>query len=443
MMTTTMNSSGVKYTQDILNRNIIDRDIWWSDHQKEHTPLESRKYFIRMINRWKHLLRVRGAVKGNLVTISLLSVDITHVSAIIACAELGLKIMLLDSPATEESLPYTKLALHGPSDFYLHHMEEGDNTYGGLHGEMMRRYGGKSIDASNLLEMSEEDLPCCQVEISPDDPLLMSSTSGTTKPSRPVYFSHREVMTIARRNVNIFKFDENSKVVHSRNLHHASAMLTSLIPSLMVANHHFTFPISHDTNLEVNGAEPKSWKRIRDEGFTHIMIPNRKSLKLFLDKFDKPFKKTLNINMCGFSMTQSFVDMAKKHNVCFDSHYGSIDTAIPLLVNSVDKKSVVKENCLGYAPDAFYRIKVIGKKVEVCCEMWDKPRYMEDELRYDMDTGEFFIRPRKETSGRYITELLKDFPEEIDLDLFFQDTKLNYEQLRGHIDEVTKRYDKS
>jgi acyl-CoA synthetase (AMP-forming)/AMP-acid ligase II len=344
-----------------------------------------------------------------------------HVSAIIACAEMGLKIILLDSPATEESLPYTKLALHGPSDFYLHFSHEGDGVYGGLHGEMMRRYGGQSIDAVKLPEMSTEDTTF-NYEISPDDPLLMSSTSGTTKPSRPVYFSHREVMTISRRNVDIFKFDENSKVVHSRNLHHASAMLTSLIPSLMVANRHLTLPISHDTNLDVNGANESSWQMIYNDEFTHVMIANEKSLRLFLDKFDKPFKKPLNINMCGFTLNETFVDLAREYNVKFHSHYGSIDTAIPLLINFVDEDSVVKENGLGVLADDFYQFD--GK--EIRCELWDEPRYIEDTL-YLID-GHFFIEPRE----------LPEVPDDVDLEPFFQDTKINFEQLRGYLNERNK-----
>ena len=65
------------------------------------------------------------------------------------------------------------------------------------------------------------------------------------------------------------------------------------------------------------------------------MIPNRTALNDFLEFFNEPFPVTLYINMCGFAMTPVFRDIAEKYNVCFDSHYGSIDTAIPLLVNFV------------------------------------------------------------------------------------------------------------
>lgn len=102
------------------------------------------------INKVKNLLRDAGAVKGDLVTISILVVNDLHIASIFACAEMGLRIIILDSPATLESLPYTKLALHGPSKFYIYDSVGDDTTfvYNGLHDEMLRRYGGIPIDAS-------------------------------------------------------------------------------------------------------------------------------------------------------------------------------------------------------------------------------------------------------------------------------------------------------
>jgi hypothetical protein len=115
---------------------------------------------------------------------------------------------------------------------------------------------------------------------------------------------------------------------------------------------------------------------------------------------------------------KQFVDFAREYNVKFHSHYGSIDTAIPLLINFVDKDSVVKENGLGVLADDFYQFD--GK--EVRCELWDEPRYIEDDLTFD---GQFFIEPRD----------LPEVPDDVDLEPFFQDTKINFEQLRGYLNE--------
>lgn len=388
-----------------VNRDCIGDDIIFDDYTKDTICFT--------INRIKNMLRDAGATKGDLVTISIMRVSMEHVASLFACAEMGLKIIILDSPATIESLPFTKLALHGPSKYYIHDSQE-DTTkiYNGLHDEMIRRYGGKSIDIRD--DSSTEDF---YVEVSSDDPLLLSSTSGTTKASRPVLFSHKEVYAISKRNINVFDFEPSSFVCHSRNLHHASALLTSLFPSLMGSQRHFNIAIGHDLSGE-DLLLLQGYRWIHNINTTHIMIPNKATLIDFLETINEPFKRTLNINMCGFALDQEFVELAEKYNVRFQSHYGSIDTAIPLLVNFVDKDSVVKENGLGVLADDFYQFD--GK--EVRCELWDEPRYIEDDLTFD---GQFFIEPRD----------LPEVPDDVDLEPFYQDTKINFEQLRGYLNE--------
>jgi acyl-coenzyme A synthetase/AMP-(fatty) acid ligase len=372
------------------------------------------------IDKVKNLLRDAGAVKGDLITISILIVNDFHIASIFACAEMGLKIIILDSPATLESLPYTKLALHGPSKYYIYDSQEDtSDIYGGLHDEMIRRYGGKSIDIRD--ESSSENF---YVEISPNDPFLLSSTSGTTKASRPVLFSHQEVYEISERNIRIFDFNEESVACHSRNLHHASALLTCLFPALMSTKNNFSIPIGHDLSGEDN-LLLMGYHNIRKNKTTHIMIPNKATLIDFLETFNEPFIETLNINMCGFALDEEFVDLAQKYNVRFQSHYGSIDTAIPLLVNFVDKDSTVIENSLGVLPDDFYKTTLENGRMKVEHEWWDEPRYMEDEL--ELVDGEYIIHPKQRSD--------LELPEGFDITPFFQDTKINYEQLRGHLND--------
>ena len=119
-------------------------------------------------------------------------------------------------------------------------------VYDGLHDEMIKLYGGRGIDVHdgyNTNDIIGED-------VLPTDTFLISSTSGTTKASRPVTFSHKETMAIAKRNINVFWFGHDAKVIHSRNLHHASALLTHLLPALMNAYSHSSFALGHDGTHE-------------------------------------------------------------------------------------------------------------------------------------------------------------------------------------------------
>jgi acyl-coenzyme A synthetase/AMP-(fatty) acid ligase len=270
-------------------------------------------------------------------------------------------------------------------------------------------------------------------EVSEDDVFMISSTSGSTKPSRKVEFTHKEVYAIAKRNIDIFKLKSDTKILHSKNMHHISAMLCTLLPSLMIVKKHRSFTL----------AEFTKWQGINLHliDFNHVMIPNEKMLDWFIELFDKNggLKELTTLVMCGFAMTQKHVDMCKKYNVEFISHYGSVDTAIPLLVNYIDGNSEYTPDSLGVAPDDFYDIDVSSTgHVSVNNSMWSEKRSMDDIL--EIVDGKYILKGRVDNT-MHLDELIKSCPEPINLDLFFYDTKINMEQLRGHIKNVKKRLD--
>lgn len=409
--------------QNILNRDAIShgRGFVYDTVGKKTVCLE--------INKIKNLLWNAGARKGDIVTIGIMVVDVKHIASIFACAELGLKVFILNSPATKESLPFTKLALHGPSDFTIYSSQE-DTTqvYNGLHDEMIKLYGGIRIDV--MEDSSDRNI---QGElVYPEDTFLISSTSGTTKASRPILFSHQETMAIAKRNIDIFWFGHDAKVIHSRNLHHASAIMTHLLPALMNAYSHSSFALGHDGSHEEDWDYLKGLKDLSDNPPSNIMMPNKNVLFDFLESFAGPFIRTVNINMCGFLMDADFVDLAKEYNVCFQSHYGSIDTAIPLLINRVDKDTVHVPNSLGVLCDDFYKTTLEDGRMKVECPFWNEPRYMDDEIA--LFDGEYILMSNRPVS-------LKDMgvPEGFDITPFSHDTKIDFEQLRGYLDVTNSR----
>lgn len=406
--------------QNILSRDAISRGRGFVFDNV------GKPEICREINKIKNLLLETGARKGDIVTINIMVVNIRHVAAIFACAELGLPLIILNSPATKESLPFTKLALHGPSAWHIYDSENPTNlVYDGLHDEMIKQYGGIGIDvqdAYNPHDIMGDD-------VLPNDIFLISSTSGTTKSSRPVKFSHKETMKIAKRNIEVFWFGHDAKVIHSRNLHHASALLTHLLPALMNAYTHSSFALGHDGTHAEDYNYLKGLKDLHDNPPSNIMMPNKKVLFDFLETFGGPFMRTVNINMCGFLLDAEFVDLAREYNVCFQSHYGSIDTAIPLLINRVDKDSFHIPNSLGVLCDDFYETTLEDGRMKVEHPLWDAPRYMDDELQ-EFD-GQYILKSNRQVDI--------DMTGILDLSPFSHDTKIDYEQLRGHLHVTSSR----
>ena len=413
----------------LINRHILNDNINFDSKTKEE--------LIHEIKKWKMLFRENYNVrKGEIVAISILDVTHYHLSCLLACAELGLKVFIIDAPATKESLPYTKLALHGPADYCVHHEFMGDELYDGLHGQMIREYSKELIDTRELVFKEPKDFEIPD-DISEDDIFMISSTSGSTKPSRKIEFTHKEVYEMSRRNIDIFKFKPETKVLHTKNMHHASAMICTLLPSIMVSEYHrsFTLPQNLDWISDVNILKQmisNEQYRINSKGGYHMTVPNQMILEFLLKSVFPSFKNKTIISMCGFTLPEEYVDIAKTFNLEFISHYGSIDTGIPLLVNYLDENTEYRSDCLGVPPDDFFNIQVSPTtNASVGCQMWSEDRILDDILY--VEDNLYFLKGRVENANTVF-----DIPDDLDLDKFYQDTKLNMEQLRGHLKEIEK-----
>ena len=411
----------------LINRHILNDNINFDSKTKEE--------LIHEIKKWKMLFRENYNVrKGEVVAISILDVTHYHLSCLLACAELGLKVFIIDAPATKESLPYTKLALHGPADYCVHHEFMGDELYDGLHGQMIRDYSKELIDTRELVFKEPKDFEMPD-DISEDDIFMISSTSGSTKPSRKIEFTHKEVYEMSRRNIDIFKFKPETKVLHTKNMHHASAMICTLLPSIMVSEYHrsFTLPQNLDWISDVNILKQmisNEQYRINSKGGYHMTVPNQMIFEFLLKSVFPSFKNKTIISMCGFTLPEEYIDIAKTFNLEFISHYGSIDTGIPLLVNYLDENTEYRSDCLGVPPDDFYDIQVSpSTNASVGCQLWSEDRILDDILY--VEDNLYFLKSRVENANTVF-----DIPDDLDLDKFYQDTKLNMEQLRGHLKEI-------
>lgn len=421
----------------LISRDIIRKDMVYCKHETDEHAFDT---INNMTNGFKHMLHDAGAKKGDLVTLAIIYVNLEHISALMACAELGLRVIILDAPATKYSLPYTKLAIHGPAKFCIDD-KKGTGLYGGLHQRMIETYSDEIVEVSGLSMYDGLSDFSPGYEVNEDDPFIVSSTSGSTKQSRKIEFSHKECYEISKRAIDIFKFKSDSRVVHTRNLHHASALFTHTLPALMESKFHYCRPIPDKLAFESHSSNGLNQMAVENK-FTHMMMANEDSLNWFFEHTRRPFKKPLILNMSGFTLEKKYTNWAKKYNVEFLSHYGSIDTAIPLLVNHVTSKtdpSEIGDGYLGKAPDNYYSISLNNGEPRVMCPLWSEPRKMDDVLRYDSDTGKFYHvgRSANEQIEWYLNEAKR---LNVNMDKFFQDTKINMEQLRGHIHEIKKGY---
>ena len=91
-----------------------------------------------------------------------------------------------------------------------------------------------------------------------------------------------------------------------------------------------------------------------------------------------------------------------------------------------------RSDCLGVSPDDFYEITVDSTtNASVSSQGWSEPRILDDVLY--MKDNLYFLKGRTKKINSVIG---LNLPDDLDLDKFYQDTKLNMEQLRGHLKEI-------
>jgi hypothetical protein len=117
----------------------------------------------------------------------------------------------------------------------------------------------------------------------------------------------------------------------------------------------------------------------------------------------------LFINISGFAVTRPVAEYAKKYNIEFISHYGSIDTGIPLIVNYVDKDYDFEVGKLGVVVDDFYHLEPDNGITRVSCNLWDSPRILQDNLDLHDRMWYYGGRKDKDPIETYIESVTSEY----------------------------------
>lgn len=415
-------------TRDIVNKNI-------SYDGKSYDDICS------LINRWKTLLLSKGAKKGDKLCVAIISVNLNHIALLLAAGELGLILFVISKPLCRETIHATKIALLGPMQHsvvenYLWNDRD-------IHKEMLKTYGGIITLESEI--DSVEDVGDSQPwEITEEDYYLLASTSGTTsqKPV-PVYFSHKNMMIITERAGRIFDYKKSDVVIQSVNMHHASSILSGIIPTLRYVDTHYGFNILPTTlvkNISYDKQKDtftfrhlgvKDYARfVIDNKVTNLMFGNtifyqklRDELATIPEFHTLPYK--IRVNVSGFAMTEDYYQDAKKYPVEFWSHYGAVDLfASPIFINRVTDKSEYIPAYLGTMPDNFSKITFDGETPMIECQtLWKGLRKINDRLEERADG--FYHLGRKNQNSLYTDEMENVLKEQFGEFVIIEDKESN------------------
>lgn len=458
-----MSTNNKIVTRQLINKDIIFQDSIDNDVRYTYDDMCS------MINRIKHHLLKNGVEKGDTIVIIHHSINLFHTCCVFACSELGLKFLMSDYPASIESLPYNKMALYSPIKFTI----SSRTINNPLVLELVKRYGNQVLYEEEMTETDDSDIQ--PWEVYPEDPLLVTSSSGTTNWSKKVVFSQEEVYTHGHENINLCCYEDTDTTVQVKNLHHGASMMITFLPSLIKTKRHIGAGMPEYKSLFLKNPEyyERLVRYLEDENFNRIMIINEDILDEFLKTAERTigkFTNTLKITTFTLIVSPKLIDYCKKYNLEFYSIFGSLDAKIiPLACNNINKDSEFIPMYLGkihpyyrvheYLGDSLYTFKdrdnddvrIIHDRLEMLDDggIILKGRLLDENKEIREKTAPFVkgdFAVVQNGDDRYLA--LFDVNEDITNDMrkigyknilhinkeafYIESHKLNYDALRGH-----------
>lgn len=417
----------------MITREIITDDFIWYEEDVSYTKIE----LCNLIDRWKYILAIKYQAKSKqTIALAFPNVTFNYLAVLFAAAELGMQFIILDYPLSAKTIHKTKAAFFAPIDFAVeteilkskpdHHL-------------MISSYCKQIIDES---EVSNSFDTFTEIWCKDADILLCASTSGSTGDPKPVMFSHHELEQLSMRNAKVFKFELDSVVGHTKNMHHASSLITVMLPSLMKSSRHVSCAMGgqfSDTDTYLLLIE-----KVNTHGIDRMQFINYYSIKGFVDclsSHSMSLNKPLLINISGFTVPEEFYNFATLHNVQFISHFGSVDTGIPLLVNYVNSDSTYEDKLLGVCPDDYYTLEIdVDGTCTVNCPFWDSTRSLSDRL--NISEGMYYHAGR--TEGSRIESIIRNILD-CDINVYYVNSTIFlivWDNDKVVSPEVTKLVDK-
>lgn len=304
---------------------------------------------------WKAILWERHHMRtGNTIGIGFPLTDIYYIGLVMAACELGLQLVVLDiSNSHVINTANPKVQEFMPMDLFV----AGRN----LSPDKAKYYAGlarRSDDWQSWDTYQVQDTNTWQdiqhSVCSPDDVLLLCTSSGTTDRPKRVQHTHEFLWSVSQRNQKLWQFKGN--VVHVRNLHHGSSLATYFLPALMSPScqQHFVY------NLESEAQLDSLAEFCARHDINHCQLPYVGYVRAFVES-----ARQQRLRFCDLTIyTLGYIDPACQASlleigtVRIVSVFGCNETSGPIFVNTLQHDSVQFDPQLFMRCDEFYGLDI-------------------------------------------------------------------------------------
>ena len=371
----------------ILDRHWIHPDINWHQKNADGTfTVLHRQDFWDGIDHWKNILTEHSFREHDVLAVGLNLCDIRYVTAIIACLELGGKLVIIDKPGTPATVDTVRCRIHAPFDIMIVNPDDvADNLQA-----VADTYATQVISADiwfgnnyTANDTGHKDI----FRATDTHEIIVCTSSGTTGTPKPITYQHDFFYDLCERNQRVFDWQENDRVLHLSNFHHGGASANFFWPTLKyVKNHYFDYGINTHRLKEIIDL-------IVDQQINQVMFPNQYVLDEFINT--APVLTTaLTAHMLN-SNRVNWIESMKKSNIqCVHAHWGFSEQEGPILLNTITQNSNKDFDTFNFGQpvDDFYSVKLTNQGLEV----WNKYRgtYVAKDLLTQDNKGNYIFHGR-------------------------------------------------
>jgi len=382
-----------------LNPNLL---IYQHDSSSESCPqtdVFDYQKFCLMINYWKVMLVDRyQAQPGQTCLLDFVVLNVYYYSALFAAAELGL-VLIVDLPHcySDDDIQSYKVNMHGKIDFIISQKARYDanrpghlpydikrNNHIGINLVFQEDFDSYKIQNHDLWASVAEKIYC-----RPNDPLIYSSSSGTTGVPRKTVNSHRKVNLMAYRLGKLLGFSPNDKVLHTRNIHHGASMCYHFLPGFMIGKEQYTYTMQSYDEI------PRIINFVQEHSINQLFLYTATFLTDYLQQtpaVDHP----VNITTL-YQITPEALKLLKQKNIqSISSPFGDTTIGLGFFVKTAtqhtDEKTYDVTN-MGPASDDFYLCELRDSRLFVSCPTLNEDWTTSNDL-FDLINGNFYFRGR-------------------------------------------------
>lgn len=379
---------------EIISREFINPNIKYYDGAD--LKLNTIKDFNDTINFWKMIFHEGyGLRAGDIVSFFSGAVTFSYTAAFFAAAELGLQLLTPPEKPLDASGRTAKLdRMLGAGKIDLCVIDFVCKQVPEL--VAMANYYSKLVvdqeifDTYTIKDDSQFESVSNLIVATPATTILTTTSSGTTGEPKLVEYTHQQLYKICARNSRVFNF-AGQTVCHTRNMHHAFVLMVNFLPTLHVADNHYTLAV----NIKDEDHIENFVKFLMDHSISKMSLSNKPMLDNILSfMIDNhiQFKHSIDLIVGGFYITEDYIDKIKQVNVRqLISNFGSNETLGPILLRYVTQATPVidyKMNYVGTPPDDFYKLELSEQHLHVQCPaLYSGTIVMGDILSGDLETG--------------------------------------------------------